>query len=121
MSGTIMTTLLCWVIGTPTKQTFPVEIEPDKLWGHVKDAIKEEKKNEFADIDADVLDLWKVLHCGISHVVMLNSQFKGHHRSFPAFPLGIRRFLEESYGHKPTRSHRIFVKGPQRPTSRRSY
>ena len=67
-----MTTLLCWVIGTPTKQTFPVEIEPDKLWGHVKDKIKEKKKNDFADIDADALDLWKVCHCAISHVVMLN-------------------------------------------------
>ena len=65
MSETIMTTLLCWVIGTPTKQIFPVEIEPDKLWGHVKKAIKEEKVPEFDDIDADVLDLWKVPHCPI--------------------------------------------------------
>jgi hypothetical protein len=72
MSGTI--TLLCWVIDTPIKQIFPVEIGFDKLWGNVKDAIKEKKKNEFADIDADTLDLWKVRHCAISHVVMLNSQ-----------------------------------------------
>ena len=75
MSGT--TTLLCWVIGTPAKQTFPVGIdyETDKVWGHVKKAIKEEKKTEFADIDANTLDLWKVCHCTFSHV-MLNSQFK---------------------------------------------
>jgi hypothetical protein len=69
MSGTIMTTLFCWVIGTPTKQIFPVEIEPDKLWGHVKDAIKEKKKPEFDDIAADTFDLWKVRHCATSHVV----------------------------------------------------
>ena len=48
-----MTALLCWVIGTPTKQTFPVEIEPDKLWGNVKDAIKKEKEPAFDDIAAE--------------------------------------------------------------------
>jgi len=42
----------------------------------VKDAIKEKKKNEFADIDAATLNLWKVRHCAVSHVVMLNSQFE---------------------------------------------
>jgi len=72
MSGTIM--LNCWVIGTPTKWIFPIDIEPDKLWGHVKVKIKEKKKNEFADIDADTLDLWKVCRCAISHIVMLNSK-----------------------------------------------
>jgi hypothetical protein len=85
MSGTIMTKLFCWVIGTPTKQIFPAEIEPDKQWGHVKDAIKK-KENEFADIDADTLDLWKVRHCPISHVVMLNSQFKRSPSVVPNFP-----------------------------------
>ena len=69
MSGTVIT-LFCWVLGSPTKQIFPVEIEPDKLWGHVKNAIKEKKKNEFADIDADTLELWKVGHCAIGHVVL---------------------------------------------------
>jgi len=53
----------------PTKQIFPVEVEPNKLW-HAKKAIKEAKKPEFDDI---ALDLWKVRHCAISHVVMLNS------------------------------------------------
>ena len=67
MSGTI--TLLCWVIDTPTKQIFPVEIARDKLWGCVKDAIKEKEKPEFDDIPANTLDLWKVRHCAISHVV----------------------------------------------------
>ena len=58
MSGTI--TLLCWVIDTSTKRIFPVEVGYDEIWGKVKKQIKEEKKNEFADIDADTLDLWKV-------------------------------------------------------------
>jgi len=72
MSGTIMTTLLCWVIGTPTKRTFSVKIGNDEIWDSVKKAIKEEKKPEFDDIAADTLDLWKVRRCAISHVVMLN-------------------------------------------------
>ena len=119
MSETIR--LFCWVLNTPIDQIFPVDVGRDEIWGSVKDAIKEKKKPDFNDIAADTLHLRKVRHCAISHVVMLNSNLKGHHRSFPTFPLGIRRFLEESYGHKPTRSHRIFVKGPQGPTSRRSY
>ena len=63
MSETI--TLFCWVIDTPTKQIFPVEIARDKSWGTVKIAIKEMKEPEFNDIDADTLDLWKVRHCAI--------------------------------------------------------
>jgi len=66
-------TLFCWVIGTPTTQIFPVDVEPNKRWGHAKMAIKKAKKPEFDDIAADTLELWKVRHCAISHVVMLNS------------------------------------------------
>ena len=84
MSGTI--TFLCWVVGTPTKRIFPVEVGRDKIWGTMKKAIKEEKKNEFADIDADTLDLWKVRHCAISHVVVLISQFKRSPSVVPNFP-----------------------------------
>jgi len=32
----------------------------DEIWGAVKDAIKEKNNNEFADIDADTLNLSKV-------------------------------------------------------------
>ena len=67
MSGIIP--LFCWVIDSPTKQIFPVEVGHDAIWGKVKKAIKEEKKPEFDDIAANTLDLWKVRHCAISHVV----------------------------------------------------
>jgi hypothetical protein len=63
------TTLLCWVIHTPIDRIFPVKIGLDELWGSVKDAIKEKKKPEFDAIAADTLDLWKVRHCAIGHVV----------------------------------------------------
>jgi hypothetical protein len=39
---------------------FPVDIEKDQLVGHLKDAIKAKKQNDFAGIDADRLKLWKV-------------------------------------------------------------
>jgi hypothetical protein len=71
MSSTI--TLLCWVIDTPTKQIFPIEVGHDAIWGKVKRAIKKEKEPEFDGIAADTLNLWKVRHCAISHVLMLNS------------------------------------------------
>ncbi len=67
MSGPI--TLFCWVINTPIDQIFPVKVGHDVVWGNVKDAIKEKKKVDFKDIDADTLKLWKVRHCAISHVV----------------------------------------------------
>jgi len=113
MSGTI--DLFCWVIGTPAKQIFPIKVGFHEVWGSVKDAIKEKKKNGFAGIDADTLDLWKVRHCtSISHVVLLIPE--GHHRSFPN-SLGIGGIPEGSYGHEVTQSHRFFVNGIQGSTS----
>jgi len=84
MSGTI--TLFCWVIHTPTDQIFPVKVNHDDVWGAVKDEIKEKKKNEFVDIDADTLKLWKVRHCALSHVVMLNSQSQRSPSVVPSVP-----------------------------------
>jgi hypothetical protein len=84
MSGTI--TLLCWVIDTPTRQIFTVDVGHDIVWDKVKKAIKKEKEPEFDDIDADALNLWKVRHCAISHVVMLNSQFKRSPSIVPNVP-----------------------------------
>jgi hypothetical protein len=66
-------TLSGWVINTPTKRIFPIDIGHDETWGRVREAIKEEKKPEFDDIAADSLDLWMVCQCAISRVVMLNS------------------------------------------------
>jgi len=67
-----MTTLLCWVIGTPTKQTFAVKVGHDDIWDTVKDVIKKKVKPEFDDIAASTLDLWKVRRCAISHLVIFN-------------------------------------------------
>jgi len=67
MSGAIG--LFCCVIGKPAKQISLVEVGRHEVWGSMKDAIKEKKKNKFPDVDADTLDLWKVRLCAISHVV----------------------------------------------------
>ena len=51
-------TLFCIVQGTSTP--FPVDIDSNLSVGHLKDAIKAKKPNDFAGIDADRLRLWKV-------------------------------------------------------------
>ncbi|KAF9307624.1 hypothetical protein BG003_000453, partial [Podila horticola] len=51
-------TLFCLVDGESTP--FPVEIEPTKTIGGLKKAIKDEKAIAFADVDADMLTLWRV-------------------------------------------------------------
>jgi hypothetical protein len=70
MSATMK--LLCWVIGTHTKQTFAVRVGHDNIWDSVKVAIKEKKKPEFDDIAEDTLDLWKVRHCAISAQLLIH-------------------------------------------------
>jgi hypothetical protein len=122
MSGVI--TLPCWIIESHTKQIFLVEIGRDKMWGSVKDAIKEKKKPEFDDIAADTLDLWKVRQCVIRDMdlilIMPNSQ--DHHRSFPtSSSLNIKRLLEEHHRHRhKARPHKFSINGIQGPTSSRS-
>jgi hypothetical protein len=51
-------TLYCVVEGEST--SFPVEISADKSIGQLKDAIKLKSANEFRDVDAKQLTLWKV-------------------------------------------------------------
>jgi len=53
-----LVTLLCLVDGESTP--FPAEIESTKTIGQLKDVIKVKKTNEFSDVDADKLTLWKV-------------------------------------------------------------
>jgi hypothetical protein len=66
--------LYCWVIDTPIEEIFWVKVLHNEDWSAVKDEIKEEMKPQFDDIAASTLRLWKVRHCAIGHVVMLNSR-----------------------------------------------
>ncbi|KAG0014025.1 hypothetical protein BGZ82_001943, partial [Podila clonocystis] len=50
--------LFCVVDGESTP--FPVEIESTKTLGFLKELIKAKKPNDFSDVDADKLTLWKV-------------------------------------------------------------
>src|ERR1044071_640913 len=52
-------TLLCLVKENTLANAFPVDIDKDQLVGHLKEAIKTKKQNDFAGIDADKLRLWK--------------------------------------------------------------
>ncbi|KAF9344229.1 hypothetical protein BGX34_005868 [Mortierella sp. NVP85] len=51
-------TVFCITEGAET--SFPVDIEPTKTVGHLKDAIKTKKATVFKDVDADQLTLWRV-------------------------------------------------------------
>ncbi|KAG0276645.1 hypothetical protein BGZ95_007258 [Linnemannia exigua] len=53
-------TLFCIVEGEALSRTFPVEIESSKAIGDLKKLIKTEKANDFQDVDADKLTLWRV-------------------------------------------------------------
>ncbi|KAF8911816.1 hypothetical protein BGZ58_005827, partial [Dissophora ornata] len=50
--------LFCLVDGESTG--FPVKISPNNTIGELKDLIKDKKSNDFSDVDADQLTLWKV-------------------------------------------------------------
>jgi len=52
-------TIVCLVEGD-NSQPFPVDIDKDRLIGHLKKSIKEEKNIYFKDIDSDQLLLWQV-------------------------------------------------------------
>src|SRR4051812_47551813 len=53
-------TLLCLVNGDSIEWAFAVDISKNKLISHLKDEIKKKKENDFRNIDADNLTLWKV-------------------------------------------------------------
>ncbi|KAF9276351.1 hypothetical protein BGZ74_003672, partial [Mortierella antarctica] len=52
--------LFCLVDGESTSNAFPVEVESTKTIGDFKKLIKVEKANDFSDVDADKLTLWRV-------------------------------------------------------------
>jgi hypothetical protein len=54
------TNLFCLVDGQTISQAFDVEIESTKTISHLKKLIKAEKSNQFINVDANNLTLWKV-------------------------------------------------------------
>ncbi|KAF9089031.1 hypothetical protein BGX27_002573, partial [Mortierella sp. AM989] len=52
--------LFCLVDGEATSNAFPVGIESTKTIGDLKELIKTKKTNDFSDVDADKLTLWRV-------------------------------------------------------------
>jgi hypothetical protein len=53
-------TLFCLVDREATTNAFPVEIESTKTIGDLKELIKTKKTNDFQDVDADKLTIWRV-------------------------------------------------------------
>ncbi|KAG0221957.1 hypothetical protein BGW42_007048, partial [Actinomortierella wolfii] len=54
------TTLTLFCLTDGEANAFSVEIEPTKTVDSLKKLIKEEKANDFHDVDADKLSLWRV-------------------------------------------------------------
>ncbi|KAF8922808.1 hypothetical protein BGZ52_010935, partial [Haplosporangium bisporale] len=52
--------LFCLVDGESTSSVFPVKMSADDSIGDLKKLIKSKKTNDFSDIDADKLTLWRV-------------------------------------------------------------
>ncbi|KAG2766625.1 hypothetical protein PC111_g25115, partial [Phytophthora cactorum] len=52
-----MVLLNCALVGV-AGSAFPVDIDENKSVGHLKDAIKAKKPNDFKDVDADKLQLF---------------------------------------------------------------
>jgi len=51
-------TIFCFLIGEDS--AFPIEIERNKTFGHLKDKIKEKKGNRLANFDANELKLYQL-------------------------------------------------------------
>jgi hypothetical protein len=77
-----------WVFGEHPTRIFPVEIDPDKNVGGLKEAIKEKKKPAFDDITADSLDVWNV-SIPIDEDTKLQAKVEGLrlHERKPLWPL----------------------------------
>jgi len=53
-------TLFCWILDE-SESSFSVDIEDNLTVDHLKDAIVKKNPVSFQDVDADELDLWKVI------------------------------------------------------------
>ena len=101
--------LHCWVHGDDPDAIFLVEIATTKTVGALKQAIKEEKKHAFQDIDAKTLDLWKVS-------IPLNDD-KFHHKLknldlANELPLSARQQLSSVFLDQPTDDRLSIVIAP---------
>src|SRR6266542_2959252 len=100
-------TLLCLVKGNTTANAFPVHIEGSSLVGDLKKAIKAEKQNDFAGIDADKLKLWKVTIPDDRDDLLNNPTLQDE--------LLATRDIEEYWPEKPPKKHiHVIVKLPRK-------
>jgi len=86
--------LQCWVLGSDIHRVFPVRIAGNQTVGGLKREIKKENEQEFTQVDAKSLNLYKISvaedHVGMELAAIGLDHFKG------AEPLqGFRRLLAE--------------------------
>jgi hypothetical protein len=98
-------TLFCLVQGAPT--AFPVDIDSSLTVGHLKDAIKAKKANDFANIDADRLRLWKV-EIQVGNDVIQGQALEDDSQLPPT------DYLDEHWTDTPLRKHiHVIIKLPE--------
>ncbi|CAG8674417.1 1747_t:CDS:2, partial [Paraglomus brasilianum] len=105
-------TLVCLVKGNLPANAFPVDINGNKLIGHLKGVIKAKKAPCFDDIPADELKLWKVEIPDDQDSELANLEL--------ADELLATRDVEDYWTSKPPKRHiHVLVKPPETATSSR--
>jgi len=112
MSNTV--TLLCLVHGQLGDSAFPIDIEKNKLVGHLKDAIKEKKSNDFQGIDAEKLALWRVSIPDDNDQALTNLELKNDDEK------GVKKIrpsdeISDIFPHSPERKHIHIIVVPPAP------
>jgi hypothetical protein len=98
-------TLFCLVQGAPT--AFPVDIDSSLTVGHLKDAIKAKNTNDFANIDAVKLRLWKV-EIPVGNDVIQGQALEDNNQLPPT------DYLDEHWTDTPLRKHiHVIIKLPE--------
>jgi uncharacterized protein YbdZ (MbtH family) len=99
-------TLFCLVQGAPT--AFSVDIDRSLTVGHLKNAIKAKKANDFANIDADKLRLWKV-EIPVGNDVIQGQALEDNSQLPPT------DYLDEHWTDTPLRKHiHVIIKLPRK-------
>jgi len=100
-------TLLCLVKGNKTANAFSVKRSRDEPVSELKKAIKAEKQNDFAGVDADRLKLWKVTIPDDRDDLLSNPTLQDE--------LLATRDIEEYWPEKPPKRHiHVIVKLPRK-------
>src|SRR5688572_19980673 len=106
-------TLFCLIKGNTIANAFSVKINRDEPISELKKAIKAEKQNDFAGVDADKLKLWKVEISDERDDILGNLLLQDEHK------LPATREIGEYWAEKPPKRHiHVIVSPPETTTGK---